>query len=293
MALFASHEYPRSHAYVRTLASLNKNLPTLSQLKALCRLTLIGAIVIPTCVFSVAVCKAQCTQPDAPVNVQNSTFATGTGISSSPGVSCKGAADNPSGLADPTDTYNSACPVRNAATYAAQCSKTGATSPLYFPTGHYKFNVSGNSGVIVFNGTAVGITGDGPSASVLENDSPYAALITYVNVYGPSVSGVSLMGNGPVTFGDLLEIVSSQAGSYEHIALGNSAGIGINLQGGSERGRFSDINAGGSVYLLTARETLTKTTSQVSTSLSMAKAATPVTLITFGITIVAQTLGQG
>ena len=194
---------------------------------------------------STAMGWSQCASSTAPVNVQTSVFATGTGLQANPGVSCKNASDNPSGLADPTGTYNSICPVRNAALYAASCTDAGALPPLYFPTGHYKFNTSGTAGVLVFNGSSIGVVGDGPAASILENDSKYAALLTYVNVYEPSVAGVTLEGNGPNTYGDLLDVVSSQAGSYTHVALANTAGIGINLQGGSERGRFTDINSGG------------------------------------------------
>ena len=187
---------------------------------------------------------AECSTATAPVNVQNATFASGTGISSNPGLSCKGVAGNASGLADPTGENDSTCAVRNAAVYAASCNESGEYPPLYFPTGHYSFNISGTSGVIVLT-NPIGVTGDGATASLLQNKSPNAALLTYVGVTGPSVMNVGLAGNGPATNGDLIDVISSVGGTYQNLALSNTAGIGINLQGSSERGRFGNISMNG------------------------------------------------
>jgi hypothetical protein len=178
------------------------------------------------------------------VSVRDSLFATGSGIPASPGRNCVGVDSNPTGLADPTDTYNSECAIRNAGIFAANTSYGTLHPTLYFPFGKYLVNVAGTTGVLQFN-VPVAVAGDAQISSVIDNRSPQAATLTYVSVYGAIVNNIGLFGAGHTTTGDMLDVLDSQASDIEHVTCNNSAGECINLQGSSERTRMHDINAAG------------------------------------------------
>lgn len=182
------------------------------------------------------------------VDVTYPGFASGSGIAAHPGQNCVGVDGNPNGIADNTLTYNSECALRNAATYAIWTTFGSMHPTLYFPGGGAGFlvNVSGLTGVFVFNNAYVSVTGDGETASLIKNTSPQAALFTWLNDYGISLTGLTLSGNGHTSTGDLVDLVGTVAAAIHGDRFLNVGGIPINLQGASERNRIWDVNVSNS-----------------------------------------------
>ncbi len=171
--------------------------------------------------------------PAALVDVTDSRFAQG----------CPNAAD-PLGHADST------CAIRKAVQYAESNGLPGAGFPIvYFPHGLYRVGGEGYTAAITIT-KRISLQGDGPASSVLLNTSAKANLLTYLQAQGCSdapgfcainIQGLSFAGNGSKTTGGLVELDSSPVGYMRNVSIANEGGIGLNLQGSSERWHFEDM----------------------------------------------------
>jgi hypothetical protein len=156
-------------------------------------------------------------------------------------------------LADPTGRVDSTCAIRAALRAAEQVDVHGTGYPvLYFP--HGRFNIAGEGYTSALTITkAVSIQGAGEGATVIVNTSPHAAALTYLkasdcNAISDScaihIQGLTFAGLGKATDGGLIELDSTIDGTMRDVALTNTGGIALNLQGASERWFFTDMEIG-------------------------------------------------
>ncbi|GGH01655.1 glycosyl hydrolase family 28-related protein [Silvibacterium dinghuense] len=146
--------------------------------------------------------------------------------------------------ADPTGTEDSTCAITAAVAYAQSVSANGQTPTVYFPEGTYKISSA------LRLPCALHYTGDGPSATTLEQTGDAANAITVYN-------GGALL-DGYLCAGSLQDMQITTSGSHQHTAdlveldsapgfklnrlrLYNSGGRGLQLNGTSERIESNDL----------------------------------------------------
>ena len=159
------------------------------------------------------------------------------------GAGCPNAAD-PLGVADST------CAIRNALQFAqANPVRGGGYPELYFPHGRYRVAGSGLTAALTFT-AGVGMLGDGAQSTTIFNASPTAGTVAYnkagecASKPGPcfvKIEGITFAGAGHTQMGGLIEINSTNTGLMRDVVLAESGGIGLNLQGSSERWIFSQM----------------------------------------------------
>jgi hypothetical protein len=188
--------------------------------------------------FTAALSSAQApatasSAPDSQINVTEARFGTGC--------------PNP---ADPSGRLDSTCAIR-AALHAAETAATpGIGYPsLYFSRGRFKIAGDGYTSALTIT-KAISMQGAGESSTVVVNTSPHAAAVTYVksgecngvpDACPITIRDITFTGLGHATSGGLLEIDSTINGSMHNVALAETGGIALNLQGASERWFFTDM----------------------------------------------------
>lgn len=186
--------------------------------------------------FSAALSVAQVPAAGAPpsqINVTDARFGTGC--------------PNP---ADPSGKLDSTCAVRAALHAAETAPRPGIGYPsLYFPRGRFKIAGDGYTSALTIT-RAISIEGAGQSSTVVVNTSPRAAAVTYVkagecngvpDACPITVRDITFSGVGHATSGGLIEVDSTINGSMHNVALAETGGIALNLQGASERWFMTDM----------------------------------------------------
>ncbi len=159
------------------------------------------------------------------------------------GAGCANAAD-PHGRADST------CAIRNAIQFAHDNPVQGGGYPvLYFPHGRYRVAGNGYTAALTFT-SGISMVGDGAQSTTILNVSPTAGTVAYnkagecAQKPGPcfiKIEGITFAGQGHSSMGGLIEINSTDTGLMRDVVLAESGGIGLNLQGSSERWIFSEM----------------------------------------------------
>jgi hypothetical protein len=171
--------------------------------------------------------------PPSLVNVTDARF----------GATCGGAADA-------TGHRDATCAIRAAFAFAGASGLPGGGYPvLYFPHGVYKVAGEGYGSALTLT-KSISIQGDGAASTVILNTSPTAVTLTYLKAQDCSgnpglcpltVQGLTFAGLGQTTAGGLIEIDSTPIGYMRNVAIAHDGGIGLNLQGSSERWHFEDM----------------------------------------------------
>lgn len=185
------------------------------------------------CVSGAAALYAQGNPPSL-VNVTDARFGANCG-----------------GPADATGHRDATCAIRAAIAFAGSSGLPGGGYPvLYFPHGVYKVAGEGYTSALTLT-KSISVQGDGISSTVVENTSPNGALLTYTPPQDCSgkpglcpitVQGLTFAGQGHTTSGGLIEIDSANTGYMRNVALASDGGIGLNLQGSTERWHFEDMD---------------------------------------------------
>jgi hypothetical protein len=152
--------------------------------------------------------------------------------------------------ADPLGNADSTCAIRNAIRFAQASPVQGGGYPeLYFPHGRYRVAGTGFTAALTFT-AGVGMVGDGAQSTTIFNSSPSAGTVAYNKASdcagkpGPcflKIEGITFAGAGHTSMGGLIELNSTTTGLMRDVVLAESGGIGLNLQGSSERWIFSQM----------------------------------------------------
>ena len=152
--------------------------------------------------------------------------------------------------ADPLGHQDSTCAIRAAVTWAEGNGIAGGGFPvLYFPHGVYHVAGQGYESAITIT-KRLSLQGDGAGSTALVNTSPHGNLLTYLKADGCSglpgmcpitIENITLAGQGSTTAGALIELDSTVTGYMRDVSLSDTGGIGLNMQGSSERWKFSDM----------------------------------------------------
>jgi hypothetical protein len=153
--------------------------------------------------------------------------------------------------ADRTGHYDSTCAIQNAIKFAeANPVKGGGYPVLYFPHGRYLVAGTGYTAALSFT-SQIGMIGDGAQSTTIFNTSPSAGTVAYNKANdcagkpGPcflKIEGITFAATGHTGMGGLIEINSTATGLMRDVVLAESGGIGLNLQGSSERWLFTQID---------------------------------------------------
>ena len=194
------------------------------------------------------------------LDVRSSLFALGWTIGNYTQASCagtgagiSGAAVNTTGYADPTQTYDSTCPIQSAINYAVQygLAHPGIGFPtVYLPAGSYSI-YSPNYTAAITSTYQISIVGDGSIASALVNKSPKATALFYPGQIGTSnglsgqtpvtLSDFRITGVGHTSLGAGLEILRLTNVHAHNMVISNVGGCSIELDGRAERNEFYNI----------------------------------------------------
>ncbi len=153
--------------------------------------------------------------------------------------------------ADRSGRLDSTCAIGNAIKFAqANPVKGGGYPVLYFPHGRYQVAGTGYKAALTFT-ASIGMVGDGAQSTTIYNASPSAGTVAYNQAGGDcaqkpgpcftAIEGITFAANGHHSMGGLIEINSTAIGLMRDVTLTESGGIGLNLQGASERWIFSQM----------------------------------------------------
>jgi hypothetical protein len=153
--------------------------------------------------------------------------------------------------ADRQGQLDSTCAIENAIKFAEANPVQGGGYPiLYFPHGRYLVAGTGYTAPLTFT-SSVGMVGDGAQSTTIFNASPTAGTVAYNKASedcdrkpGPcfvKIEGITFAANGHNSMGGLIELNSTATGLMRDVVLAESGGIGLNLQGSSERWIFSQM----------------------------------------------------
>jgi hypothetical protein len=157
--------------------------------------------------------------------------------------------------ADPTGTLDSTCAIQAAITYrnAYVTAHPNLGSPvIYIPLGNYTVGTGNTGTTAVFTlkyGTEV--LGDGNTATQINSLATHATTMLFNGINGSCnftlqcqtvLRGVSLYGVGHLGNATAIEVFNIQNTMMDHIVIANYGGIGISLNGSTERSSFEDID---------------------------------------------------
>ncbi len=153
--------------------------------------------------------------------------------------------------ADRSGRLDSTCAIGNAIKFAQASPVQGGGYPvLYFPHGRYLVAGTGYKAALTIT-ASIGMMGDGAQSTTIYNASPTAGTVAYNKAGGDcaqkpgpcftQIEGITFAANGHHSMGGLIEINSSAIGLMRDVTLAESGGIGLNLQGSSERWIFSQM----------------------------------------------------
>jgi hypothetical protein len=153
--------------------------------------------------------------------------------------------------ADPQGHSDSTCAINRALQFAeANPIKGGGYPVLYFPHGRYHVAGDGFTAALTLT-HAIGLIGDGAQSTTIYNASPSAGTVAYNKASdcnekpGPcqiEIAGITFAGAGHRSMGGLIEISSTDTGVMRDVVLAETGGIALNLQGGTERWIFSQVD---------------------------------------------------
>lgn len=160
--------------------------------------------------------------------------------------------------ADPTGVLDSTCAINAAKAYSKSvgvaASGTGY-EPVFLPAGQYKIYSSTYTAAIEVD-DPISFIGDDQGSTILDNStSPYADALFYTGINNgncnlPVVTGscpyhverLTIIGGGHATTGSGLTLLNAADGYIDNVRIINSGGVSLNVTGGTERSRFTNID---------------------------------------------------